>query len=291
MSDYEHELEVAVAVVREAGRAILALFERAAVSTKADGSVVTEADYASDAAIRAGIGAAFPEDAILTEEGADEPVRLSRDRCWIADPIDGTAYFVACSNDFDVFLALAVAGLPVVAVSYQPVTGLLLGAVAGGGAWTERPGEPRIALVFRPNPAERVIATKGWAGAPANLPLLRRVAARIGRATVVEATRSLCARAWLPDRDGVDAIAAVPVARPVDTWEWDVATTDLIVREAGGASSDLHGRTLRCNRRVPRFERGFVMANDPALHRDIVEILEEEAERGEVLRVAQDVHS
>lgn len=276
MSGFEQELRVAIAVVREAGRAILDLFDRAAVSTKADGSVVTEADYASDVAIRAGLGAAFPDDAILTEEGADDPGRLSRDRCWIADPIDGTAYFVARSDDFDVFLALAVAGRPVVAVSLQPVTGLLLGAVDGGGAWIERPGAPRTPLVFRPNAGERVIATKGWAGAPANLPVLHRVAGRIGRANVVEATRSLCARALLPSHDGVDAIAAVPVARPLDSWEWDVAAVDLIVREAGGASSDPRGRPLRFNQPMPRFDQGFVIASDPALHLGIISHLREE---------------
>jgi 3'-phosphoadenosine 5'-phosphosulfate (PAPS) 3'-phosphatase len=279
VSGNEQELRVAVALVREAGRAILNLLERAAVSTKADGSVVTEADYASDAAIRTGLRAAFPDDAILTEEGADDPARLSHDRCWIADPIDGTAYFVARSDDFDVFLALAVAGRPVVAVSYQPVTGLLLGAVAGGGTWIERPDAERAPLVFRPNPGERVIATKGWAGAPENLPMLRRVALRINRARVVEPTRSLCARALLPGAAGIDAIAAVPVGRPVDSWEWDVAAVDLIVREAGGASSDPGGQPLRFNQPKPLFDQGFVIANDPEMHRQIVTILAEERDK------------
>jgi myo-inositol-1(or 4)-monophosphatase len=280
MSTYERELQVAAAVVQEAGRAILDRFARAAVSTKADGSVVTEADYASDAVIRAGLTAAFPSDAILTEEGADDPARLACDRCWIADPIDGTAYFVAHSDDFDVFLALVVAGRPVVAVSYQPVTGLLLSAVSGGGAWITRQEGARAPLRFRPNPGERVIATKGWAGAPSNLPVLRRIAERIGRAVVVEPTRSLCARTLLPGEDGVDAIAAVPVERPVDSWEWDLVAVDLIVREAGGASSDLRGQPLRFNRRTPRFEAGFLIASDPELHREIVAALGDEPQRG-----------
>jgi myo-inositol-1(or 4)-monophosphatase len=276
MSAYEREIQVAIAVVREAGSAILGLFDRAADSTKPDGSVVTEADYASDAAIRAGLRAAFPDDAILTEEGVDDPDRLSRERCWIADPIDGTAYFVARSDDFDVFLALAVAGRPVVAVSYQPVTGLLLGAVAGGGAWIERSDAGRTPLTFRPNPGSRSIATKSWLGAPANLPVLRRVAGRLDRARVVEVTRSLCVRALLPGQDGVDAIAAVPVGPPLDSWEWDVAAVDLIVRESGGASFDLRGQPLRFNQPRPRFDQGFVIANDLEFHRDIVSILGEE---------------
>jgi 3'-phosphoadenosine 5'-phosphosulfate (PAPS) 3'-phosphatase len=282
VSGYEHELRVTIAVVREAGRAILDLFDRAAVSTKADGSVVTEADCASDAVIRAGLGAAFPEDAILTEEGADGRDRLSRERCWIADPIDGTAYFVARSDDFDVFLALAVAGRPVIAVSYQPVTGLLLGATAGGGAWIERPGERRCPPLFRPNSGVRAIATKGWLGAPANLPVLCRVASRLDRAKVLEATRSLCVRALLPGQDAVDVIAALPVNRSLDSWEWDVAAVDLIVREAGGASSDPRGQPLRFNRPYPLLDRGFLIASDPELHHQIIELLEEERDMEQI---------
>lgn len=267
VTNFQAELEVATTVVRQAGRSILTLYEGAAVSTKADGSVVTDADYASDAAIRAGLTATYPGDAILTEEGADDPARLTNPRCWIADPIDGTAYFVAKSDDFDVFLALAVAGRPVVAVSYQPVTGLLLSAVAGGGAWIERPDSARERLTLPTTVGPRVIATKRWLGAPANLPVLNRIAGEIGNTAVIEATRSLCARAFLPGAGSVDVMAAVPIgSQRVDSWEWDIAAVDLIVREAGGAATDLRGEPLRYNRPIPRFDQGFLISRDPELH-------------------------
>jgi len=35
----------------------------------------------------------FPDDAVLSEEAADDPVRLGRDRVWIIDPLDGTREF------------------------------------------------------------------------------------------------------------------------------------------------------------------------------------------------------
>src|SRR4051812_37748069 len=101
MPHYERELEVAINAVREAGEAIMRLFRSASVRTKTDGSPVTEADEASDRIIRAHLAEAFPEDAVLTEEGADDEGRLRSRRCWIADPIDGTAAFVAHENDFD----------------------------------------------------------------------------------------------------------------------------------------------------------------------------------------------
>ena len=33
---------------------------------------------------------AFPDDAILSEEGKDDAARLEADRVWIVDPLDGT---------------------------------------------------------------------------------------------------------------------------------------------------------------------------------------------------------
>ena len=108
----EAELAVAVLAARRAAAAILERRGRHEVSTKPDGTPVTSADLAADAAIRATISEAFLGDAILTEEGPDDAARLSSRRCWIADPLDGTSYFVAGGDDFDTFVALAVDGAP-----------------------------------------------------------------------------------------------------------------------------------------------------------------------------------
>src|ERR671924_656396 len=37
--------------------------------------------------------AGHPEDAVLSEEGADDPARLLAHRVWIVDPLDGTREF------------------------------------------------------------------------------------------------------------------------------------------------------------------------------------------------------
>src|SRR5215211_434602 len=149
MSAFGQELEVAERAVRDAAAAIMAIYDSAEVRTKADGSYVTDADLASDLIIRTALTAAFPDDAILTEEGVDDQARLGIDRCWIADPIDGTASFVERGDEFDVYLALVVRGEPVVAVTIQPASGLLLTAVAGEGAWITR-GGVRVPLQYEP---------------------------------------------------------------------------------------------------------------------------------------------
>ena len=117
---YARELEVAIAAARAGAAAILPVYRSPgfAAEAKGDGSPVTVADLASDAAIRAVIVGAFPDDGLLTEEGLDDGRRLGRSRVWIADPLDGTREFVARTDDFDVFVGLVVEGVPVVAVEF-----------------------------------------------------------------------------------------------------------------------------------------------------------------------------
>jgi 3'-phosphoadenosine 5'-phosphosulfate (PAPS) 3'-phosphatase len=260
--------------VRAARRAATAILERrgrAEVWTKPDGSPVSSADLAADAAIRATLAEAFPGDPLLSEEGSDDGARLRSRRCWIVDPLDGTRYFLAGSDDFDTFVALVEDGVPVVGVALQPATGLLLGAVAGRGAFVEEPRGPRRPLRAAAATPPR-LATKGGLGAPASLAALAGVAAAVG-GRLVQAEFSLCPRCFGPGPPAVDAIIGLPVAPPLAAWEWDLAPGDLILREAGGAVTDLDGAPLRYNRPRPALEDGLVLAAGPDLHRALIAAL------------------
>jgi 3'-phosphoadenosine 5'-phosphosulfate (PAPS) 3'-phosphatase len=142
---YARELDIAVETALEAGAAVREFYDNmsAATYTKGDGSPVTDADLASDKIIRRRLGEAFPDDAILTEEGADEHTRLTNPRCWIVDPIDGTQQFIDRTGEFDVLIALVVEKRPAVGVLYQPTQDRALCAVAGAGAWVIQNGEKR----------------------------------------------------------------------------------------------------------------------------------------------------
>ena len=47
-------------------------------------------DHDSNELLLAGLADARPDDAVLSEESVDSPARLSADRVWIIDPLDGT---------------------------------------------------------------------------------------------------------------------------------------------------------------------------------------------------------
>ena len=133
----KHELEVAIAAARAAGAAIVEVWQRPDFSSteKADDKgPLTEADLASNDIILAAIGAAFPNDAILSEETKDSPERLSNRRCWVIDPLDGTKEFTLRIPQFVVSIGLSVDGQPALGVLFNPATGELFTGVVGEGA-------------------------------------------------------------------------------------------------------------------------------------------------------------
>lgn len=90
------------------------------VDFKSDKSFVTDMDMAIEVAMRAEIRKAFPDHGILGEEIASE--NPDAEWCWILDPIDGTAAFVAGMPVYGTLIALAHRGAPCLGVIDFPVT-------------------------------------------------------------------------------------------------------------------------------------------------------------------------
>jgi 3'-phosphoadenosine 5'-phosphosulfate (PAPS) 3'-phosphatase len=271
---YRAELEVAIAAARRAGDAIRDLYDRAAAETyvKSDGSPVTDADLAADGIIRAAIGEAFPNDALLTEEGADDDDRLGVRRVWIVDPIDGTQQFVERTGEFDVLIAFVVDGEPVVGVALQPTTGLWLAAEAGEGAWLGQ-GDERRPYRFEAADSSRPprLSTSIWFKPEAAKPGLIKAAARLGCAEPAVSSCGVIVRAFVPPDRPCDAYIALPTI-PGQTMasEWDFAASDIITREAGGCFTDAWGRRFVYNKRNPRNIGGLVLSVDPVTHERVL---------------------
>ena len=162
-----------VAVMRrlaiEAGAIILEVYGRPELDarSKADQSPVTEADEAADAHISAGLRAAFPDVALVTEEQAATHAQ-SASTFLIVDPLDGTKEFVQRRGDFTVNIALVENGVPVKGLVYAPAKERMFYTDASGRSVEEsgpfRPetvGETRPIGVSTPdNRALRIVASK-----------------------------------------------------------------------------------------------------------------------------------
>src|SRR5262245_27374088 len=132
-------LETARAAAAQAGELIRTSY-RGAVEARAkpDGSPVTDADLAAEAAIRGIVQARFPGDGFYGEESAAE--RLDAEHLWLVDPIDGTKSFVRRYPLFSTQIAVMRRGRLELGVSCAPVYGETAWAERGGGAFLD--GEP-----------------------------------------------------------------------------------------------------------------------------------------------------
>ncbi|MEM6276547.1 MAG: 3'(2'),5'-bisphosphate nucleotidase CysQ [Pseudomonadota bacterium] len=136
------------------------------VKIKSDDSPVTEADEAADALISAGLRAAFPDVALVTEEqSASHATRATT--FLIVDPLDGTKEFINRRGDFTVNIAYVEDGVPVRGVVYAPAKGRLFYTDASGktveeeGPFGAEPGKTTALSVGAPdNEGLNVVASK-----------------------------------------------------------------------------------------------------------------------------------
>lgn len=116
------DAELAHAIAEEAGALLLAV--------QAEGADGARGDREANALILARLRAARPDDAILSEESADDLVRLDRNRVWIVDPLDGTREFAEARADWAVHVALALDGAPAAGAVALPPMGLTFSSEA-----------------------------------------------------------------------------------------------------------------------------------------------------------------
>lgn len=101
------------------------------VGRKAGGDLMTAADHALNETLLKVLPR--PDEGWLSEETADDPIRLERSRVWVVDPLDGTQEFVAGIPEWCVSIGLVEDGQPVAGGVCNPATGeLFLGAVGLG---------------------------------------------------------------------------------------------------------------------------------------------------------------
>ena len=227
MPDADLVAEVAD-LARRGAELALAAYDRADLGAthKADGSVVTDADKAVEAFLRAELAARFPGDAILGEE--EGAVVGTTGRRWILDPIDGTEPYARRVVTWATLLALEVEGrIEVGACATPGVRGLEVVA-AGRGlgcTWDGRPARVSERTQLR----SAVVGTSSTEWWPEELLLeIRATGARI--------------RTW-GNGYGLALVATgrIDAFLDIGVKPWDVATAPVLLAEAGGGYDDGRG--------------------------------------------------
>jgi myo-inositol-1(or 4)-monophosphatase len=224
----DQALPFAVRLARQAGDLLVGYYQSVELQAnlKADHSMVTEADLASDRMINDAIREQFPGDWILSEELTpyfrEERGQGSKSG-WIVDPLDGTTNFGLGLHYWGVLLARVVDGFPQTVVLYFPLLNELYTAEKGGGATLN--GNP--IRVVPPDPSRPLsffsCCSRTFRHYQVDIPYKPRILGSTGY--------SLSSVAH-----GVAVLAFD--ARPK---VWDIASGWLLVCEAGGVVETLDG--------------------------------------------------
>lgn len=261
--DLRRELDTAVELARRAGAGIRGFHGSGiAVDRKDDDSPVTEADRTANALIVGGLGAAFPDDAILSEELPDDGSRLARDRVWMVDPLDGTKDFIRGRDGFSVMIGLLAGAAPVLGVVYQPIGDKLYFATRGQGAFLVRGGgaPERLHVSDLRDPAQiRMVASKSH-----RTETIDRVRAELGISDELN-VGSVGLKLGLI-AEGLRELYVNPAGH---SKLWDACGPEAILVEAGGRLSDVRGAPLDYRGRELGNSRGLIASNG-ILHDEVV---------------------
>src|SRR6185436_2498103 len=266
---YAGELSVALELAREAGAAILDVYEGPLDIQQKFGAddrePVTQADTLANEIIVTRLRREFPADGILAEESIDTPHRLDKQRVWMIDPLDGTTGFIDGNGDFAVQIGLAEDGHAVLGIVYQPLTGVLFRAVRGEGAWIERPDfEPERANVSTQNEIAKMrLAASRSHRSPRMDKVVKafRVREEVRRGSVGIKVGLICERQ-----------CDLYVHLSPRTKQWDTCAPEIILTEAGGRLTDLFGMALNYNVREIQNRNGLVASNGAA-HDQVIDRL------------------
>jgi histidinol-phosphatase len=249
MSGQQLDLERAVATAR---RAVESASEAALRhfrgdfrrERKDDGSLVTDADRDSEAAILTVIRECFPSHSVLAEEGGR--IEGDPDSRWIVDPLDGTLGFSRGGTHWGPIVALEHRGRIVAGAMALPALGETWWA--GRGLGCRRYGDP-----------VRLSSVTEWPEAVLSLGELGNLLDRNPEG-IAELIRTAASSRCYGDVAGCAQLLRGQAEAWLETGvkPWDIAAPSILVEEAGGRVTDFDGG--------PALANGEVVATNGHLH-------------------------
>ncbi|SBS75086.1 3'-phosphoadenosine 5'-phosphate phosphatase [uncultured Mycobacterium sp.] len=221
MSDHE----LAATLATQAGKLLLDI--RAELADASGAERKAAGDKRSHDYLMEALAQARPDDAVLSEEGADDPIRLRSRRVWIVDPLDGTREFSELDReDWAVHVALWEDGELIAGAVALPAQNVTL-ATPVVQAPPPAPAAPRI-VVSRTRPPAVALQVRDALGGV----LVEMGSAGAKVAAVVQGLADVYVHAG-------------------GQYEWDSAAPVAVARAAGLHTSRIDGSPLQYNRPDP----------------------------------------
>lgn len=250
-------MEVARVTAVKAGNYLLeGLNQKKKVDFKGQVDLVTVYDRQSEEMIYEELSRAFPDHSFLAEEAISKD--NESDYCWVIDPLDGTTNFAHGLPIFCVSIALSFRNEVVVGVVYDPTRKEMFVASKAGGAYLN---DHPIRVSETAELDKSLLAT----GFPYDV--------RTSPNNNLNHFSHFAVRAQAVRRCGSAALDLCYVAcgRFDGFWEmklkpWDLAAGALIVKEAGGRTTDFYGREFDLS-------SPDIVASNGLIHQSMLEII------------------
>ena len=260
---HTRETEILLDAIQEAGSSIVKLQEHPIETTyKSNNDPLTAADLLANDILKKYLIGSFPHDGWLSEETVDDHARLTSQRIWIVDPIDGTKEFVKKIPEYSISVALVENGTPILSAVFNPMTRELFHAVKNQGAWLN--GKP-IHCDCRYDGKLKILASR--------TEMADGVWSHFMKDSEVKAVGSIAYKL---------ALVAAGMAHSTFSLgpksEWDIAAGVLLVQEAGGIVTDKSYRPFVFNQKNIRVN-GIIACTKgtyPIIH-DLIQLATREA--------------
>lgn len=149
-------------LAEETGHILVELRERKVAEGVSHWDLKDAGDLAAHRFIMEVLASERPDDAVLSEEGADNRHRLDAHRTWIIDPLDGTREYAEPPRpDWAVHIALVIDHRPVAGAVSLPAQGIVLDASPAAVVPDPPSDTPRVIVSrTRRPPAAQALATE-----------------------------------------------------------------------------------------------------------------------------------
>jgi len=252
-------LNIAVNAARLAGDIIVRHIDqvdRIKVTAKNANEYFSEVDVKAEQLIIKTIHKAYPDHGIIAEESGNK--NPEAESVWIIDPLDGTTNFLHGFPFYSVSIAIRIKNRIEHAVVYDPIRHECFSATRGRGAQLN---DRRIRVSKQTQLNAALLGT----GFPA-----RNHALMVRYLPTFETLVGQCAGMRRTGSAALD-LAYVACGRLDGFWEfglrpWDIAAASLLIKEAGGLISDLHGGEDYLN-------HGDVVAGSPKIFKSLLQTL------------------
>ena len=227
---------------------------------KDDDSPITQADIESNKILKevleeTGIS-------ILSEEETDDKKRLSEEKIWIIDPLDGTTDFVNKTGEFTIMVGLVEKHESVLGIIYWPIKKKLYLAEYGKGVFRhdEKWEKVEVSMISELQNCHALVSRHH----------LSEKEKKLLDEMEISVVTSLGSSLKVTEIASGDAEVFVTSTNKMK--QWDTCASNCIISEAGGKMTDVFGKEFLYNTENVYHENGILVTNG-FVHQDALDAI------------------